>query len=279
MQMRVGPMLARLGVEQENSIALVLLDTVDFPILFWGAIRAGVMPVLMNTRLTVDQYRYLLEDSRARVAFVSPALLPVRGSGHRHSDTCARSSSSAAPAGSPALRPALLAEKQGARRRAPASTTSPTGSIPPGTTGMLKGVMHAWRPRFMAQSAGVGTDRLSRDDVVFSAAKLFSLYGIGSALICPNWVGATTVLYPERPTPRTVFRRCAPSIRHCSSPCRRSMRRSSRTRLPAGDGLAKMAAVSSRLANPARACRRSLEAAFGIDIVNGVGSSGVAISS
>src|SRR6516162_8757385 len=74
---RIGPMLARLGIEPENRIALVLLDTVDFPILFWGAIRAGIIPVLLNTRLTADQYRYLLEDSRARAAFVSTALLPV----------------------------------------------------------------------------------------------------------------------------------------------------------------------------------------------------------
>ena len=74
---RIGPMLARMGIEQENRIALVLLDTVDFPVLFWGAIRAGIVPVLVNTRLTVDQYRYLFEDSRAKAVFVSTALLPV----------------------------------------------------------------------------------------------------------------------------------------------------------------------------------------------------------
>src|SRR5215831_14789326 len=74
---RIGPMLARLGIEPENRIALVLLDTVDFPILFWGAIRAGIIPVLLNTRLTADQYRYLLEDSRAKAVFVSTAILPV----------------------------------------------------------------------------------------------------------------------------------------------------------------------------------------------------------
>ena len=74
---RIGPMLARLGIERENRIALVLLDTVDFPVLFWGAVRAGVVPVLLNTRLTVDQYRYLLEDSRSKAVFVSTALLPL----------------------------------------------------------------------------------------------------------------------------------------------------------------------------------------------------------
>src|SRR3974390_981176 len=73
---RIGPMLARMGIEPESRVALVLLDTVDFPVLFWGAIRAGVIPVLVNTRLTVDQYRYLFEDSRAKAVFVSTTLLP-----------------------------------------------------------------------------------------------------------------------------------------------------------------------------------------------------------
>src|SRR3974377_590073 len=54
---RIGPMLARLGIEPENRIALVLLDTVDFPILFLGAVRAGIIPVLLNTRIPPAQYR------------------------------------------------------------------------------------------------------------------------------------------------------------------------------------------------------------------------------
>src|SRR5664280_2344135 len=74
---RIGPALARLGIERENRIAIVLLDTVEFPVLFWGAVRAGVVPVLLNTRLTADQYRYLLEDSRAKAVFVSTALLAL----------------------------------------------------------------------------------------------------------------------------------------------------------------------------------------------------------
>ena len=87
---RIGPMLARMGIEPENRIALVLLDTVDFPVLFWGAIRAGIVPVLVNTRLTVDQYRYLFEDSRAKAVFVSTALL---------SDNSGSSEGSAEPQG------------------------------------------------------------------------------------------------------------------------------------------------------------------------------------
>ena len=69
--------LSRLGLKREDRVAMIMLDTVDFPVLFWGAIRAGIIPVPLNPLLAAAQYRYILEDSRATVLFVSAALLPV----------------------------------------------------------------------------------------------------------------------------------------------------------------------------------------------------------
>ena len=68
---RAANLLRRLGVRREERVAMIMLDTVDFPIVFLGAIRAGVVPVPLNTLLTADQYAYVLSDSRARVLFVS----------------------------------------------------------------------------------------------------------------------------------------------------------------------------------------------------------------
>jgi 4-hydroxybenzoate-CoA ligase len=71
---------------------------------------------------------------------------------------------------------------------------------------MPKGVMHVHSsPMVMARSAGQDRIGIQEDDVVFSAAKLFFSYGLGNAIICPMSVGATSVFYPERPTPQTVF--------------------------------------------------------------------------
>src|SRR5271170_6816616 len=140
---RVGPLLARLGIEPEQRIALVLLDTVDFPILFWGAIRAGVIPVLLNTRLIADQYRYLLEDSRARAVFVSTALLPVVQEAARDLPAL---KSIIVVGGGPDFMPRfdvlLAAESEGS---VPARTSADEVAYwiySSGTTGTPKGVMH-----------------------------------------------------------------------------------------------------------------------------------------
>src|SRR6202161_2607442 len=74
---RVANLLRRLGVRREERVAMIMLDTVDFPAVFLGAMRAGIVPVPLNTLLTADQYAYVLADCRARVLFISQALLPV----------------------------------------------------------------------------------------------------------------------------------------------------------------------------------------------------------
>src|SRR5271165_4811447 len=202
---RIGPMLARLGIEPENRIALILLDTVEFPLLFWGAIRAGIIPVLLNTRLTADQYQYLLEDSRAKAAFVSTALLPLVQEAAQHV-TGLKALIVVGGGPEPRLESLLAAENEGS---APARTSADEVACwlySSGTTGPPKGVMHVHsNPMVMARLAGQDRIGIREDDLVFSAAKLFFSYGLGNAIICPMSVGATSVFYPERPTPQTVF--------------------------------------------------------------------------
>ena len=74
---RCAGALAAAGIGRERRFALVMLDTVDFPVAFWGAIRAGVVPVPVNTLLTPDQIGYILADSRAEAVAVSAPLLPA----------------------------------------------------------------------------------------------------------------------------------------------------------------------------------------------------------
>src|SRR5437588_8043950 len=73
---RFGHVLRTLGVRNEERVLICLLDTVDWPTAFLGAIKAGVVAVPVNTLMTEDDYRFMLADSRARLLVVSQALYP-----------------------------------------------------------------------------------------------------------------------------------------------------------------------------------------------------------
>ena len=71
---RFAAALKALGLREENRVVLAFHDTVDYPVAFWGAIRAGIVPIPVNTLLTAEQYAYLLADSRAAAIVVAAAL-------------------------------------------------------------------------------------------------------------------------------------------------------------------------------------------------------------
>src|SRR5262245_47229311 len=73
---RAGNALRDLGVQMEQRVFLLLLDTPEFAYSFFGAIKIGAVPVPVNTLLKAADYEYLLNNSRARVAIISATLLP-----------------------------------------------------------------------------------------------------------------------------------------------------------------------------------------------------------
>ncbi len=68
---QVADALTRSGISREARAAMFVLDQIEFPQIFWGALKAGVVPVALNTLLSTDVYGAILRDSRAAIAFVS----------------------------------------------------------------------------------------------------------------------------------------------------------------------------------------------------------------
>jgi benzoate-CoA ligase len=206
---RAANALTGLGLEMEDRIMLAHLDTIDFPSVFLGAIKAGIVPIAANTLLTTADYKFMLEDSRARALVVSEPLLPT----FAPLLDSLPSLKHVIVSGKDAHGHLLLQElgANAATRFAPAQTTSDDVCFwlySSGSTGTAKGTVHIHSS--LIQTAELYARPIlgiREDDVVFSAAKLFFAYGLGNALSFPLAVGATAVLMAERPTPAAVFKR------------------------------------------------------------------------
>ena len=212
---RFAGALQTAGIGRERRMAILLLDTIDFPIAFCGALRAGVVPVPINTLLTHETIGYILADSRAEALTISapllPPLLPVL-----HSIPELRRIVVSQPDGSVPGHvddpravgfPEFLLFGDAETPVTPASPDEVAFWLySSGSTGAPKGVRHVHASlRHTADTYGAQVLQIRSDDLMFSAAKAFHAYGLGNSLTFPMSVGAATVFLPDRPTPDAVL--------------------------------------------------------------------------
>ena len=67
-----GNLLRSLTSEPRGRILMAVKDGPQFFYIFWGAIKAGLVPVPLNTLLRADDYRYMIEDSACAGLVYSP---------------------------------------------------------------------------------------------------------------------------------------------------------------------------------------------------------------
>ena len=207
-----GAGLLSLGLYRGDRVLLFLDDTPAYPAAIFGAIRAGLVPLLINTLTPPDLLQFYLADSGATVAICDAAFIE-----RFNAEACRNTKLQAVVVTNgeaPPLGPVPMIA--GAQWLAPAPDTLATADThrdemafwmySSGSTGRPKGIVHLQHDMLYTHlSYAKHLLQLTKNDVCFSVPKIFFAYGFGNSLTFPFAVGASSVLLPGQPKPDAIF--------------------------------------------------------------------------
>jgi acetyl-CoA synthetase len=195
-----------------ERVLLFLDDTPAYPAAFFGAVRAGFVPLLINTLTPPDLLQFYLADSGASVAIVD-AEFCSRFDAEACKDTALRTLIVVNGAvGRHAASEAIAAETwlKGFRvELAEADTHRDEMAFwmySSGSTGRPKGIVHLHHDMaYSDQAFAKNVLKLAPGDICFSVPKIFFAYGFGNSITFPFSAGAATLLLPGQPKPASIF--------------------------------------------------------------------------
>jgi benzoate-CoA ligase family protein len=204
---RTGNVFRKLGLEREQRVLCLLLDSPEFLAAFWGAIKIGAVPVPLNTMLRGPDYLYFLNDSRARILVVSEALYPVVAPVLGEARFLEHVVVTGKSVGGALAFDELVGR---ASDRLEAAETSKDDAAfwlySSGSTGFPKGAVHLQHDMVVCcDTYALQVLGMTEADRTFSAAKLFFAYGLGNNMYFPMRVGGEAVLHAGRPLPEAMF--------------------------------------------------------------------------
>jgi benzoate-CoA ligase family protein len=205
---RVANLLGELGVQPEQRVLLLLPDVPEFAYAWFGLVKRGAVACAVSPEQTVEEARYYLSYTRARVAFCTSKLAPTIES--------LRSEL-------PYLRAVVVIDGEPLRAgdvnfaRAIANQSDrfephPTHRDDPavwlftsGSTGFPKAAVHRARDfAFNTLTYALPIVGYNERDVTISVPRLAFGYALGSNLLFPFRAGATVALFADKGTPERV---------------------------------------------------------------------------
>ena len=209
---RYGNALLALGLTQGDRVLMVMDDTPDYPAAVFGAIRAGLVPVLVNTQSPPDLIAFFVEDSGATVCVTQSHHADLFTAQDWESTSLAAVLTTDEPTGPdwPGVRGLgtyWLAQMPDDLDAQPTHRDDMAfWMYSSGSTGRPKAVVHLQHDMlYTAKSYAESVLALRPSDICFSVPKIFFAYGFGNSLTFPFYAGAAGLLFSGRPTPQAIF--------------------------------------------------------------------------
>jgi len=205
---KAGNALRTLGVQIEGRVMLVMYDSPEAMASFFGAVKIGAIPVPVNYMFTRHDYRYLLNNSRART-LIADADFIEEIEGFSDSFLYLKNTIVVGETSKPHHIGFHDLISRSSDELAAAYTTSDDAAFwnyTSGSTGTPKAAVHLQHDAFTCiDGFARATLGITGDDIIFSASKFFFSYGLGNSFFFPLGTGAAVVLLPDRPLPGTVL--------------------------------------------------------------------------
>ncbi|MDQ3402731.1 MAG: benzoate-CoA ligase family protein [Actinomycetota bacterium] len=271
---RIGNVLRDLGVRQGDRVLLALSDSVEFVAAWYAAQKIGAVTAEVYTFLTAKDYAHFLTYTDARVVIADPVTLDRL----READTAGRA---VLVVNAADLRPNEHDFTTMVASASPELAAAPTRrddeavwKFTTGSTGAPKACVHSNRSPVLSHDwYARGVLGIDADDVILPVPKLFFGYARDLAALYPFGVGAAGVVFADRSTPERIFDLIAehrPTVL-VNVPTMMSA-------MVAHPSAGKQDLSCLRLCTSAGEAlpaelRRKWDEAFGVEVIDGIGSS------
>ncbi len=196
MSRRMAAGFAEMGIKHGDTIALYSPNTIIYPVVFYGATRAGATVTTVNALYTANELHKQLVDSKAKLLVTISLFLPVataavEGTGIEEILVCDAAEGYRS-----------VMELLASTAPEPVVEIDPANDVAvlpysSGTTGAAKGVMLTHRNIATNISQAEPTIQVGDNERIIAILPFFHIYGLTVLMNLPLRLGATVVVLPK----------------------------------------------------------------------------------
>lgn len=205
---RIGNALHILGVHIEQRVMLVMYDSPEALACFYGVMKIGAIPIPVNYMYTADDYRLLLNNSRATTLIIDEDFIETLEEWREKYLYLENTIVVGKKTRAFHISFHDMVDRASDQLKVAYTTVEDAAfwNYTSGSTGVPKAAVHLQHDVFTCiDNYGKGVLNINDRDILFSASKFFFAYGLGNSIFYPSAFNSSVVLLRERPLPETIF--------------------------------------------------------------------------